>query len=237
MRSELRFTLASFTLLAPLAFACAGAPAKGPPVAAGASSTAPSTSASTSASASASTRAAPAIGEHGLAVCLLIDRSGSMSGLRMEMARKAAVAATEELHDDELIEVVAFDSSAETVIPLRAARNRAANRADIAGIQPAGGTDYLPGLVTAARDLDAVTDRHRHVVLVTDGLAPTEGVIERVRAMRARGITTSTIGLGGEADPKFLGLIAIEGEGREYLIDDPMDLPVVLRSEIRRARP
>ena len=160
------------------------------------------------------------------------------------MARQAAIAASEELHDDELFELVAFDSSAVTVVPLREAGQRAANRFDIQRIEPGGGTDYLPALVVASRDLEGsgagrggAPGPHRHVVLITDGLAPIDGVLDRVRAMRIRRITTSAIGLGKEPDRRFLDQIAGEGGGRAYFVDDPTALPAVLRGEIARARP
>lgn len=167
-----------------------------------------------------------------------------MSGLRIQMAREAAIAASEELKDDELLEIVAFDSSAVRAIPLREAGQRAANRFDIQRIEPGGGTDYLPALVVASQDFDALgggtagsPGAHRHVVLITDGQAPMDGVIDRVRSMRARRITTSTVGLGKDPDRRFLGQIASEGGGRAYFVDDPNSLPAVLRSEIVRARP
>jgi uncharacterized protein with von Willebrand factor type A (vWA) domain len=75
------------------------------------------------------------------------------------------------------------------------------------------------------------------VVLVTDGQAPMDGVLDRVRSMRGRRITTSTVGLGKDPDRRFLGQIASEGGGRAYFVDDPTALPAVLRGEIARARP
>lgn len=236
-------------MLLPLACGPSTPPAVAAPAGAGSgfasasASSAASASGSASAAASASVPAAPI--ERGLALCLLIDRSGSMSGLRIEMARQAAIAASEELKDDELLEIVAFDSLAVTIIPLREAGQRAANRFDILRIEPGGGTDYLPALVVASHDFDALGGSsgsgapgpHRHVVLVTDGQAPMDGVLDRVRSMRARRISTSAVGLGKDPDRRFLGQIAVEGGGRAYFVDDPTSLPAVLRSEIGRARP
>lgn len=166
-----------------------------------------------------------------------------MSGLRIEMAREAALAASEALKDDELLEIVAFDSVAVTIIPLREAGQRSANRFDLRRIEPGGGTDYLPALVVASHDFGALGSSsgtpgpHRHVVLVTDGQAPMQGVLDRVRSMRARRITTSAVGLGAEPDRRFLAQIASEGGGRAHFVDDPRALPAVLRTEITRARP
>lgn len=152
------------------------------------------------------------------------------------MARAAAVAALDELSDDDRFEVVAFDSTAKIVVPLGMASRRTSARAAISAIEPAGGTDYAPALRLAVDDVADLTGIRRLVVLLTDGQAPLAGVHEAVRALRSKGAIVSTIGLG-EADGPTLSRIAQIGGGVAYFVDDPAKLPDVVRKEIARVRP
>ncbi len=78
-----------------------------------------------------------------VAMVLVIDRSGSMTGLPMEMAKSACIATLGTLQGDDLIEVVAFDSSPTRYVKLQPSRYRSRIQNDVARIQPGGGTDDL----------------------------------------------------------------------------------------------
>jgi len=59
-----------------------------------------------------------------VAMALVIDRSGSMTGMPMEMAKKAAKATLDVLAPDDVLEVVAFDSQPHRYVKMQPARNR-----------------------------------------------------------------------------------------------------------------
>lgn len=166
-----------------------------------------------------------------VAMVLVIDRSGSMSGLPMEMAKAAAKATADTLSGDDLLEVIAFDSAPTRVVRMTAAKHRARIQNDIARIQAGGGTEIFPALDAAYQSLTVTRARRKHVILLTDGQAPTGGIRDLVQAMAAEGITCTSVGLGSGIDETLLRMIADLGGGRLYKVADPQGLPRVFTRE------
>lgn len=166
-----------------------------------------------------------------VAMLLVIDRSGSMTGLPMEMAKKAAKATVEVLGSDDVIGVVAFDSVPNRFVKIQPARNGSRIRGLISRIQPGGGTDIFPALDAAYNDMTVTQARKKHVILLTDGKAPTNGIRDLVTAMIAEGITVTTVGLGSDVDEQLLKMVADVGGGRYHQVPDPQSLPRIFTKE------
>ncbi len=166
-----------------------------------------------------------------VAMSLVIDRSGSMTGLPMEMAKEAAKASVEALNPDDLVEVIAFDSSPTRYVKLQPARNRTRINADIARIQPGGGTEIFSALDAAFQDMTVAQARRKHVILLTDGRAPTSGIKELVTGMASDSITVTTVGLGNDLDEQLLRMISEIGGGRFHPVTDPNNLPKIFTKE------
>jgi Ca-activated chloride channel family protein len=169
--------------------------------------------------------------EPDVAMALVIDRSGSMSGLPLEMAKQAARATADTLAADDLLEVIAFDSQPTRIVKMMAAKHRARIQSDIARIQAGGGTEIFGALDAAYQALTVTQARKKHVILLTDGQASQNGIRELVQAMSAEGITVSTVGLGAGIDDSLLRTIADLGGGRFYKVVDPQSLPRVFTKE------
>jgi len=167
----------------------------------------------------------------GVAMALVIDRSGSMTGLPLAMAKEACIATLTALSADDLLEVIAFDSQPSRVVRLQAARFRAAIQAAVATIQPGGGTEIFPSLDMAYQDLAGTEARKKHIVLLTDGNAPSEGIYDLSVAAFAEGITLTTVGLGQQTNRELLTMIAEAGGGRYHLAEDPTSLPRIFTRE------
>jgi uncharacterized membrane protein len=166
-----------------------------------------------------------------VAMVLVLDRSGSMSGLPIEMAKAAAKATADTLASDDLIEVIAFDSTPTRVVRMTPAKHRARIQSDISRIQAGGGTEIFSALDAAYQTLTVTRARRKHVILLTDGQAPHAGIRDLVQAMAAEGITASAVGLGTGIDEQLLRLISDGGGGRLYKVADPQSLPRVFTRE------
>lgn len=166
-----------------------------------------------------------------VAMSLVIDRSGSMSGMPIEMAKAAAKATADTLSSDDMLEVIAFDSAPTRVVRMTAAKHRARIQSDIARIQPGGGTEIFSAIDAAYQTLTVTRARHKHVILLTDGQAPAAGIRDVVQAMASEGITVSAVGLGSGIDEGLLKMIAEFGGGRLYKVMDPQQLPRIFTRE------
>jgi Ca-activated chloride channel homolog len=166
-----------------------------------------------------------------VALMLVIDRSGSMEGVKLEMAKDAARAAVELLGPQDRVGVLAFDTRPQTIVRLQSASNRLRINTDIGRITPGGGTDILPALEEAYVQLLDTRARIKHVILLTDGEAPREGVAELVRMMRGDRITISTVGVGGEVDRNLLEMIADLSGGRYHQTNSPSAIPQIFVQE------
>jgi Ca-activated chloride channel family protein len=166
-----------------------------------------------------------------LALALVIDRSGSMSGPKMDLTKEAARGTAQMLAPDDLISVIVFDSQAHPVVRLQAASNRQRILSDIAQIRASGGTNILPGLREAFDQLFAARARKKHVILLSDGQSPYEGIPELVDDAAAARITVSAVGVGEGADQTLLQMIANRGGGRFYHTRDPASIPQIFTRE------
>ncbi|HBT75745.1 MAG TPA: chloride channel protein [Planctomycetaceae bacterium] len=165
-----------------------------------------------------------------LAICLVIDRSGSMGGEKMELAKDAAKSAVELLSPRDFASVVAFDHDVYVVVPIQSAAASGSINSTISTIEAAGGTYIYPGLVAAHEQLRQVSAKLKHVILLTDGQSE-EGDYEGiVGQMVADQMTVSTVGVG-DADNELLKSIAENGKGRHYTCDDPQAIPQIFAKE------
>ncbi|MFN0252656.1 MAG: VWA domain-containing protein [Kofleriaceae bacterium] len=165
-----------------------------------------------------------------LAVVLVIDRSGSMGGPKLEAAKEAARATVEVLAPGDTIAVVAFDTESYVVVPSQSASNKMRISTEVSQIVPGGGTNIYPGLKEAYAILGQARATRKHVILLSDGEAPYDGLLSLVKEMKAAGITVSSVGLAG-ADRTLLSGIADAGEGRLYMVADVGTLPRIFIKE------
>jgi Ca-activated chloride channel homolog len=170
-----------------------------------------------------------------IALALVIDRSGSMQGPKLEAAKESARVTAEVLSPNDFIVVVAFDSEAQVYVRPTRASNRMRISNDIARLQSGGGTNIFPGLKEAFEQLQGINAKVKHVILLSDGEAPTDGIAELVGDMRAARITVSAVGVQG-ADRNMLSMIADTGEGRLYMVEDIGSLPKIFMKETQEAQ-
>ena len=168
-----------------------------------------------------------------IALMLAVDRSGSMQGPKMELAKEAARATAESLAAEDLIGVVAFDSEARLAVRLQRAGNRYRISTDISKLTANGGTHIYPALDMAYQTLLTAPAKIKHVILLTDGQAPRQGIDALVRQMKRSGITVSTVGVGSDVDHNLLESVADRGGGRFYFTDRPETLPRIFIKETK----
>lgn len=166
-----------------------------------------------------------------LAMVLVIDKSGSMGGQKIELAKDAAKGTVELLGPRDQIGVIAFDGSSNWVSELHAASDKNYVIDRIATIEASGGTSIYPALSDAYDALVAAPAKLKHVILLTDGHSE-PGDFEGLAAdMAAARITVSAVAVGEGADQDLLENIAEIGGGRYYFCDDPSAVPQIFAKE------
>lgn len=170
-----------------------------------------------------------------IAIALVIDKSGSMEGEKIELAKEAARATVELLGPSDSIGIIGFDGTPSRVVRMQSAGNRLQIIRDIGRLAAGGGTAIFPALDAAFQDLETVRARFRHVILLTDGNTDEAGIPSLAAAMRAAGITVSTVGIGGDVNRSLLSEIADVGGGRSYFTSDAHNIPRIFVRETTEA--
>ena len=106
-----------------------------------------------------------------LAMVLVIDKSGSMIGAKMELAKDAAKGAVELLGVRDQVGVLAFDSDSYWVSQLHSAADKNYVTQRISRIESGGGTNMYPPLLKAHEALSSAEAKLKHVILLTDGIS------------------------------------------------------------------
>ncbi len=166
-----------------------------------------------------------------LSMVIVIDRSGSMAGEKIAMARKAAIGSVELLSRQDRVGVVAFDGAAEWLVPLQSASNRAAIVQRLATLGGGGGTNMYPALEQARAALLGVNTNLKHIIVLTDGQSAPGPFDALAKDCGNAGITISAIAVGPDADRTLLAGIAQRSGGRMYTASSARPLPQIFARE------
>ncbi len=158
------------------------------------------------------------------ALALVIDRSGSMAGEKLEMAKSASIATAEVLTRNDSIGVYAFDSEAHVVVPMTRLTSTAAVAGQIAGVVSGGGTNLYPAMSEARNQLQRVKAKIKHMIILTDGQTSGQGYEALASQCRAEGTTISTVAIGEGAHIGLLQTIASLGGGQSYTTLDSSNI-------------
>jgi Ca-activated chloride channel family protein len=159
-------------------------------------------------------------------LCIVMDRSGSMEGDKLEQAKKSCVDIYESLNSNDRFTVLAFDSEVVSVVNPQTPQNSIKER--ILALNAGGQTNLSKGWYLGLLELQTyATDQHiNRLVLLSDGQA-NEGEqkasvlgAESSRAREELGITTSTIGIGSGFQEDILAALAHPSGGRFWFIGE-----------------
>jgi Ca-activated chloride channel family protein len=175
---------------------------------------------------------APPRSPEGTAVVLIIDKSSSMEGRKMELARVAAIGVIENLRPVDLVGVLIFDNSFQWAVPIRKAEDRVLIKRLVAGITPDGGTQIAPALSEAYRRVLPQRATFKHIVLLTDGISEEGDSLSVAKEAEQQKITISTVGLGQDVNRAYLERIAALAKGKAHFLNDPSGLEQILLRDV-----
>ena len=175
---------------------------------------------------------APPRSPEGTCVILIMDKSSSMEGRKMELARLAAIGVIENLRPIDMVGVLIFDNSYLWAVPIRKAEDKILIKRLVAGVTPDGGTQIAPALSEAFRKAVPVKATFKHIVLLTDGISEEGDSISVAKEAAALHITISTVGLGQDVNRAYLEKIASFSKGRSHFLIDPSGLEQILLRDV-----
>jgi Ca-activated chloride channel family protein len=176
---------------------------------------------------------APPRSPEGTCVVLIIDKSSSMEGKKMELARLASIGVINNLRPIDTVGILIFDNSFQWAVPIRKAEDKSLIERLIAGITPDGGTQIAPALSEAYHKVAAVNAVYKHIVLLTDGISEEGDSMGLSREAAANRVTISTVGLGQDVNRAYLEKVAASAKGKSYFLNDPGGLEQILLKDVQ----
>src|SRR3954452_13193390 len=179
-------------------------------------------------------------------LCVVLDRSGSMEGPKIEKARQAAAMAVDKLGDDDIFSLVTYDSETDLLIPperVGGTDHREDLKERIHRIQPGRSTALHAGVLLGAKQVRRFCEKERvnRIILLSDGLAnvgpSSPSDLARLgRELRGDGIAVSTVGLGDDYNEDLMTALAESSNANYYYVKDAEKLPGIFAQELGSAR-
>lgn len=172
--------------------------------------------------------------------CLVLDRSGSMQGAKLAALKEATKRVIDTLTPPDIVAIVLFDDTVQTLVPATFATDRDALKAQVDAIEEAGGTAMSGGMAAGIVELRKNHDPGRvgAMLLLTDG--QTWGDEDRCRALAQElardNVRVTALGLGAEWNEKLLDDIAEATGGLSDYIADPAQITTFFQHAVRAAQ-
>lgn len=165
------------------------------------------------------------ISQLNLNLCLVLDRSTSMNGERLEKVKSAASAIVDKLTEDDRFSLVVFSDRSEVVWPAKKVTDKKVLVAMIERISAFGGTEIHQGLEAGLQEVRRaqLSNFANHLILLTDGhtYGDEEACVDLVRRAAKDGILFSGLGLGPDWNDLFLDELASLSGGDVAYIQSP----------------
>jgi len=175
-------------------------------------------------------------------IAIVIDKSGSMGGQKIENAKSAAISAIQRLRSNDIISVIAYDNEVTVVIPATKATDKDAIFKKIRKIQTGGSTALHAGVCKGAAELRKFKDKNRanRIILLSDGLANVgpqtpEQLGKLGGELIGESISVTTIGLGLGYNEDLMSKLAFKSDGGHHFVEHAENLAKVFDAEFGMA--
>lgn len=171
-------------------------------------------------------------------IAIVIDKSGSMNGAKIEQAKEAAIMAVERLGKNDFLSIIAYSDTVDVLLPSTRVNNFTEFRHRIRSIRANGRTALYAGTKRGINELESYLDKNRvnRVILLSDGLANVgpskpEDLEDLGRLAAKRGISITTIGLGLGFNEDLMTKLAYASDGNHAFVRHERDLVDIFNKE------
>ncbi len=172
-------------------------------------------------------------------LAIVLDRSGSMSGTKLQKAKEAALEAFRHLDRRDIFSVVVYDHNVQTVVPAQSAGNTEWIEARIRSIGPGGNTALFGGVSQAAAEVRKSLNGNyvNRIILLSDGLANVgpsnpEDLGRLGASLIKENISVTTIGVGTDYNEDLMTRLSQNSDGNSYFVESSVDLPRIFTAEL-----
>lgn len=174
-----------------------------------------------------------------LNLSLVLDRSGSMAGDKLEYVKQAAAFLVQHLTPRDRLSLVTYDHMVDVIMASSFMTYKDQYVQAINAIRAGGSTNLSGGWMKGCQLVEAERTEGgvNRVLLLTDGLA-NQGITDHVRlgkmaaGKRSEGVTTTTMGVGMGFNEDLLTRMSSNGGGAFYFIDNPDQAPAIFQEEL-----
>ena len=172
-----------------------------------------------------------------LNLCLVLDRSTSMQGMRLQQVKEGTRQIIDRLNPNDSLSVVVFSDRAEVILSGQAGSEKAMAKSIVSTIQPSGGTEMLQGLNAGLREIDQYRsqDSVNHLILLTDGqtYGDEKDCLQRSEWAGLNQVSLTTMGIGSDWNENLLDQMAASSGGTSVYIDSPRKIVDEFKNTIR----
>jgi uncharacterized protein YegL len=173
-----------------------------------------------------------------LNVCMVVDRSSSMRGERLNQVKDAAGRIIDQLGQDDFFSLVVFNDRADTVVPAQRVTHKADLKQAVARVEAAGGTEMANGLALALQEIQRpmIGRGISRMLLLTDGrtYGDESRCVDIARRAQGRGIGLTALGVGNEWNEDLLETMTARENSRAHYITSAQDITTVFADELKR---
>lgn len=173
-------------------------------------------------------------------IALVLDRSKSMRGAKLQYAKEAAKYVIDRLDKNDRLAVIAYDDEILLVSPSKPVKKKRKLIKQVEKIEFNGNTNLGDGLFAGYEQIKTMYAEGyvNRLLLLSDGLA-NKGITNRFLLMdtarrinQNTNITLSTFGLGAGFDEDLMEWLADWGGGNYYFIEKARKIPAVFKQEL-----
>ena len=161
-------------------------------------------------------------------LCLIVDRSTSMTGERMDMVRSNIFELIGMLRQKDTLGIVSFSDRAEVVVMPEVVSEPNLIKNKVFNIQPGGATEIFQGLEAAYEVMrrSTLANESKHLILITDGhtYGDEDACLELAQKAWSEGFSITCLGIGHEWNDSFLDKLASAGGGSAIFVKNSTDL-------------
>ncbi|GIK56570.1 MAG: VWA domain-containing protein [Chloroflexi bacterium] len=171
-----------------------------------------------------------------LNLCLVIDRSTSMQGRRLDAVRAAVELVIEKLTPSDVLSIVSFSDRAEVVASAQPLSHKPGILRGLHAIEASGGTEIYQGLAAGVKELrqSPLAEYSNHLILLTDGhtYGDDKQCLELAARTAVEGIGITAFGIGSDWNDQFLDQLVAPSGGPSGFIEQPKSVVQKLQERI-----